>query len=55
MIAPILEKVTAEPNASGTGLPLDLVKLDTDQEDGGRLAQKFEVCVVTFTNRLFHP
>ncbi|KAH9483899.1 Thioredoxin Y, chloroplastic [Psilocybe cubensis] len=33
-LAPVLEKLTKEPSTSGSGLPLDLVKVDTESEDG---------------------
>ncbi|TFK42338.1 thioredoxin-like protein [Crucibulum laeve] len=40
-LSPILEKLTKEPNTSGSGLPLDLVKIDTDAEF--ELGQKYKV------------
>jgi len=42
-LTPILEKLTAEPSKTKTGLPLDLVKIDIDTDDGRRLAERFKV------------
>ncbi|KAF6763874.1 hypothetical protein DFP72DRAFT_840961 [Ephemerocybe angulata] len=42
-LSPVLEALTAEPNKSGSGLPIDLVKIDTDSDDGYQLCTQFEV------------
>ncbi|KAF5315621.1 hypothetical protein D9611_004959 [Ephemerocybe angulata] len=42
-LSPVLEALSAEPNKSGSGLPIDLVKIDTDSEDGYQLCTQFEV------------
>ncbi|PCH37772.1 thioredoxin [Wolfiporia cocos MD-104 SS10] len=42
MLSPILESVTSDPNVkSGSGLPLDLVTIDTDNEI--ELAQQYNI------------
>jgi len=47
LLSPILEKITTDPEIkSGTGLPLDLVTVDTDDPDGFELGQKFKVRVL---------
>ncbi|KAF5358548.1 hypothetical protein D9756_001303 [Leucocoprinus leucothites] len=38
MLSPILEKYSAEPNKSANGIPVDLVKIDTESDDGQALA-----------------
>ncbi|KIM41357.1 hypothetical protein M413DRAFT_147051 [Hebeloma cylindrosporum] len=42
-LAPVIEKLTNEPNKSGTGLPFDLVKVDTDSDEGQVLGAKYKV------------
>jgi len=42
-LSPILENLTTEPKVSGSGLPIDLVKIDTDSDDGGKLGLKYKV------------
>jgi len=42
-LSPILEKLTDVPNQSKDGLPFDLVKIDTETDDGQSLAGKFKV------------
>ncbi|KAH9950271.1 thioredoxin-like protein, partial [Amylocystis lapponica] len=42
MLSPVLEKLTADPSiTSGSGMPLDLVTVDTDTQV--ELAQKYKV------------
>lgn len=43
MFSPILEKFAAEPNTSANGLPVDLVKIDTESNEGQELAQQHKV------------
>lgn len=43
MFSPILEKFAAEPNTSANGLPVDLVKIDTESDEGQGLAQQHKV------------
>jgi hypothetical protein len=48
MLSPILEKMATDPAIkSGTGLPLDLVTVNTDEPDGFELGQKYKVCLIT--------
>jgi thiol-disulfide isomerase/thioredoxin len=48
LLSPILEKITTDPEIkSGTGLPLDLVTVDTDDPDGFELGQKFKVRIIS--------
>ncbi|KAJ3512617.1 hypothetical protein NMY22_g15280 [Coprinellus aureogranulatus] len=47
-LSPVIESLTAEPNKSGSGLPLDLIKVNTDTEEGAPLAQAFKSILVTF-------
>ncbi|KAF9567535.1 hypothetical protein CPC08DRAFT_626711 [Agrocybe pediades] len=47
MLAPVLEKLTKEPNTSGSGYALDLVKIDVDSDDGQILSQKYKVFCCT--------
>jgi len=53
-LAPVLEKYTTDSRKSGSGLPLDLVKVDTESEHGKELAQIYQVralpTVVAFKN-----
>ncbi|KAH6918318.1 thioredoxin-like protein [Coprinopsis sp. MPI-PUGE-AT-0042] len=42
-LSPVIEKLTEEPNKSGSGLPLDLIKVDIEGEDGGPLGASFKV------------
>ncbi|KAF9484648.1 thioredoxin-like protein [Pholiota conissans] len=43
-LAPVIQKLTDEPNKSGkTGLPLDLVKVDTDSDEGQLLGATYKV------------
>ena len=42
-LGPILEKLTTEPNKSASGLPFDLVKIDTDSDDGQVLGGTYKV------------
>lgn len=42
-LGPVLEKLTNEPNKSASGLPFDLVKIDTDSEDGQVLGGTYKV------------
>jgi len=53
-LAPIVEKLTNEPNKSGSGLPFDLVKIDTDTEIGQALGGQYKVralpTVIAFRN-----
>lgn len=42
-LTPLLEKLTEEPSKTTTGLPLDLVKIDIDTDDGRKLAERFKV------------
>ncbi|EKM82424.1 hypothetical protein AGABI1DRAFT_68040 [Agaricus bisporus var. burnettii JB137-S8] len=43
LFSPILEKVASEPNTSANGLPVDLVKVDTESEQGQQLAIKHQI------------
>ncbi|KXN80989.1 hypothetical protein AN958_06501 [Leucoagaricus sp. SymC.cos] len=43
MLSPILEKLASEPNTSAKGLPVDLVKIDTETDEGLSLAQAHKV------------
>ena len=46
MLSPILEELTAEGKLSGTSkLPLDLVQIDTDSQDGMQIGQQYSVRV----------
>ncbi|KAG6854572.1 hypothetical protein C0991_004908 [Blastosporella zonata] len=54
-LSPILEKIATDPSVqSGSGLPIDLVKIDTDNEELVPLAQKYSIrslpTVVAFRN-----
>ncbi|PPR00008.1 hypothetical protein CVT26_009289 [Gymnopilus dilepis] len=43
-LSPIIEKLTKEPNTSGSSnRPLDLVKIDTDSDDGQALGAKYKI------------
>lgn len=42
-LAPVIEKLTNEPNKSGSNLPFDLVKIDTDSEAGQVLGAQYKV------------
>jgi len=42
-LGPTIERLTSEPNKSGSGLPFDLVKVDTESEHGLALGQKYQV------------
>ena len=42
-LSPVIESLTAEPQKSGSGLPLDLIKVNTDTDEGVPLAQTFKV------------
>ncbi|CAA7271476.1 unnamed protein product [Cyclocybe aegerita] len=42
-LAPVIENLTNEPHKSGSGLPFDLVKVDTDSDAGQELAMKYKV------------
>ncbi|KAF5330462.1 hypothetical protein D9619_005396 [Psilocybe cf. subviscida] len=42
-LGPVLEKLTNEPNKSASGLPFDLVKIDTDSEDGQVLGGTYKI------------
>ncbi|TEB25944.1 thioredoxin-like protein [Coprinellus micaceus] len=42
-LSPVIESLTAEPHTSGSGLPLDLIKVNTDTDEGIPLAQAFKV------------
>ncbi|KAL9715423.1 hypothetical protein Ac2012v2_002086 [Leucoagaricus gongylophorus] len=43
MLSPILEKYSSENNTFTNGVPVDLIKIDTDSKDGQALAQEHEV------------
>lgn len=44
ILSPILEKVVGDPSVrTGSGLPIDLVTLDTETNDGASLGQKYKV------------
>ncbi|KAL1721086.1 thioredoxin-like protein [Schizophyllum commune] len=44
MLSPILEELTAEGKLSGTSkLPLDLVQIDTDSQDGMQIGQQYSI------------
>ncbi|KAF9447884.1 thioredoxin-like protein [Macrolepiota fuliginosa MF-IS2] len=43
IFSPILEKFASEPNTSANGLPVDLVKIDTESDDGHVLAAEHKV------------
>jgi thioredoxin 1 len=54
-LAPVIEKLTNEPNKSGsTSLPFDLVKIDTDTDIGQALGGQYKVralpTVIAFRN-----
>ncbi|PPQ93268.1 hypothetical protein CVT25_015266 [Psilocybe cyanescens] len=53
-LAPVLERFTSEPHTSGSGLPLDLVKIDTSSDDGQLLGALYKVralpTVIAFRN-----
>ncbi|EFI28356.1 hypothetical protein CC1G_13890 [Coprinopsis cinerea okayama7 len=42
-LSPVIEKLTQEPATSGSGLPIDLVKVDTDSTEGQALGRKYRV------------
>ncbi|TFK30193.1 thioredoxin [Coprinopsis marcescibilis] len=42
-LSPVIERLTKDLDTSGSGLPLDLVKIDTETEDGQELARKYQV------------
>ncbi|KAF8965319.1 thioredoxin-like protein [Flammula alnicola] len=42
-LSPVIEKLTSDPNKSGSGLPFDLVKVDTDSDDGQALGATYKV------------
>jgi len=43
-LSPIIERLTNEPQTSGSSdLPIDLVKVDTDTDDGQTLGAKYKV------------
>ncbi|KAF8912059.1 thioredoxin-like protein [Gymnopilus junonius] len=43
-LSPIIERLTNEPSTTGASkLPLDLVKIDTDSDDGQSLGAKFKI------------
>lgn len=41
-LTPLLEKLTAEPSTTKSGLPFDLLKIDIDAPDGQSLATKYQ-------------
>ncbi|KAF8809078.1 thioredoxin-like protein [Phlegmacium glaucopus] len=53
-LAPVIEKLTNEPNKSGSGLPFDLVKIDTDTEVGQGVGGQYKIralpTVIAFRN-----
>ncbi|KAF8977635.1 thioredoxin-like protein [Cyathus striatus] len=53
-LAPVLKEATAEPNTSGSGLPLDLVQIDIESDEGLPLAHVYKVTalptVIAFKN-----
>jgi len=53
-LSPVIEKLTNEPNKSGSSLPFDLVKIDTDTEVGQTLGGQYKVralpTVIAFRN-----
>jgi hypothetical protein len=54
LLSPILKKITTDPAIkSGTGLPLDLVTINTYDPDGFELGQKFEVRIISPSLSLF--
>ncbi|KAH7873615.1 hypothetical protein EV359DRAFT_37048, partial [Lentinula novae-zelandiae] len=45
-LSPILKSISSNPDArSGTGLPVDVMTIDTESEDGQELGRKFKVCI----------
>ena len=55
-LSPVLERLTSNSDIqTRSGLPLDLVKVNTENDDGLSLGQKFKVCAncinLTPTNR----
>ncbi|KJA27041.1 hypothetical protein HYPSUDRAFT_35566 [Hypholoma sublateritium FD-334 SS-4] len=42
-LAPVIQDLTNEPHKSGSGLPLDLVKIDSDSNDGQALGMQYKV------------
>ncbi|KAF8831088.1 hypothetical protein HHX47_DHR1000362 [Lentinula edodes] len=44
MLSPILKSISSNPDArSGTGLPVDVMTIDTESEDGQELGRKFKI------------
>jgi len=43
MLSPILEKYSSGDNTSANGVPVDLIKIDTESDDGQVLAQEHKV------------
>ncbi|KIK59561.1 hypothetical protein GYMLUDRAFT_169617, partial [Collybiopsis luxurians FD-317 M1] len=44
-LSPILERISKDPDVkSGTGLPVDVMTVNTESEDGMELSQKYKVC-----------
>ena len=48
-LGPTIERLTSEPSKSGSGLPFDLVKVDTESEHGLALGQKYQVSPSSFS------
>ncbi|KDR73597.1 hypothetical protein GALMADRAFT_251339 [Galerina marginata CBS 339.88] len=42
-LAPVVESLTNEPNKSGSGFPFDLVKVDTDSDEGQIIGAKYKI------------
>ncbi|KAF8163564.1 thioredoxin-like protein [Crassisporium funariophilum] len=42
-LGPLIEKLTNEPHKSGSGYPLDLVKVDTETDDGQTMGGTYKV------------
>ncbi|KAJ4487694.1 thioredoxin-like protein [Lentinula aciculospora] len=44
MLSPILKRISSDPNVkSGTGLPVDVMTINTESEDGMELSQRFKI------------
>ncbi|KAF9077103.1 thioredoxin-like protein [Rhodocollybia butyracea] len=44
MLSPILKRISDDPTAkSGTGLPVDVITIDTESADGMELSQRFKI------------
>jgi len=52
-LTPILERLTAEPSKTKSGLPFDLLEIDIDTPEGVSLAAKYQVTAVPTVRHAF--